>query len=238
MIENKIIARVRNEGRTWLTEIESKELLREAGINVIDTRMAKSKDEAIRLSQELAFPVVLKVVSPAILHKSDAGGVKVGLRTAKQVAKAYDDIWGAVGKKHPGAVIEGVSVQQMARPGVEVIIGMSKDIEFGPLVMFGLGGIWVEVLKDVSFRIAPLTRRDAKEMIRELKGYPLLEGYRGKESVDVSNLEDYLLKVSDFVEQNPEIKELDLNPIFAYSDSAVAVDARVILESLQNGTRR
>jgi acetyl-CoA synthetase (ADP-forming) len=238
VIENQIIARVRNEGRTWLTEIESKELLREAGINVIDTRMAKSKDEAIRLSQELGFPVVLKVVSPAILHKSDAGGVKVGLRTAKQVAKAYDDIWGAVGKKHPGAVIEGVSVQKMARPGVEVIIGMSKDIEFGPLVMFGLGGIWVEVLKDVSFRIAPLTRRDAREMIREVKGYPLLEGYRGKESVDVSNLEDYLLKVSDFVERNPEIKELDLNPIFAYSDSAVAVDARVILESLQNGTRR
>jgi acetyl-CoA synthetase (ADP-forming) len=238
VIENQIIARVRNEGRTWLTEIESKELLREAGINVADTRMAKSKDEAIRLSQELGFPVVLKVVSPAILHKSDAGGVKVGLRTAKQVAKAYDDIWGAVGKKHLGAVIEGVSVQQMARPGVEVIIGMSKDIEFGPLVMFGLGGIWVEVLKDVSFRIAPLTRRDAREMIREVKGYPLLEGYRGKESVDVSNLEDYLLKVSDFVERNPEIKELDLNPIFAYSDSAVAVDARVILESLQNGTRR
>jgi acyl-CoA synthetase (NDP forming) len=238
VIENQIIARVRNEGRTWLTEIESKELLREAGINVVDTRMAKSKDEAIRLSQELGFPVVLKVVSPAILHKSDAGGVKVGLRTAKQVAKAYDDIWGAVGKKHPGAVIEGVSVQKMARPGVEVIIGMSKDIEFGPLVMFGLGGVWVEVLKDVSFRIAPLTRRDAREMIREVKGYPLLEGYRGKESVDVSNLEDYLLKVSDFVERNPAIKELDLNPIFAYSDSAVAVDARVILESLQNGTRR
>jgi len=238
VIENQIIARVRNEGRTWLTEIESKELLREAGINVIDTRMAKSKDEAIRLSQELGFPVVLKVVSPAILHKSDAGGVKVGIGTAKQVAKAYDDIWGAVGKKHPGAVIEGVSVQKMARPGVEVIIGMSKDIEFGPLVMFGLGGIWVEVLKDVSFRIAPLTRRDAREMIREIKGYPLLEGYRGKESVDVSNLEDYLLKVSDFVERNPAIKELDLNPIFAYSDSAVAVDARVILESLQNGTRR
>jgi acetyl-CoA synthetase (ADP-forming) len=238
VIENQIIARVRNEGRTWLTEIESKELLREAGINVADTRMAKSKDEAIRLSQELGFPVVLKVVSPAILHKSDAGGVKVGLRTAKQVAKAYDDIWGAVGKKHPGAVIEGVSVQKMARPGVEVIIGMSKDIEFGPLVMFGLGGVWVEVLKDVSFRIAPLTRRDAREMIREVKGYPLLEGYRGKESVDVSNLEDYLLKVSDFVERNPAIKELDLNPIFAYSDSAVAVDVRVILESLKNGTRR
>lgn len=238
MIKNQIIVRVRNEGRTWLTEIESKELLREAGINVIDTRMAKSKDEAIRLSQELGFPVVLKVVSPAILHKSDAGGVKVGLRTSKQVAKAYDDIWEAVGKKHPGAVIEGVSVQKMARPGVEVIIGMSKDTEFGPLVMFGLGGIWVEVLKDVSFRIAPLTKRDAREMIREVKGYPLLEGYRGKESVDVPNLEDYLLKVSDFVEQNPAIKELDLNPIFAYSDSAVAVDARVILESLQNGTRR
>ncbi|HXZ95216.1 MAG TPA: acetate--CoA ligase family protein, partial [Dehalococcoidia bacterium] len=129
MIKDQIITKVRNEGRAWLTEIESKALLKEAGINVSDTRMAKSKDEAICLSHELGFPVVLKVVSPAILHKSDAGGVKLGLRTSKQVAKAYDDIWEAVGKKHSGAVIEGVSVQKMAPPGVEVIIGMSKDIE-------------------------------------------------------------------------------------------------------------
>jgi acyl-CoA synthetase (NDP forming) len=127
-------------------------------------------------------------------------------------------------------LILGVSVQRMARPGVEVIIGMSKDTQFGPVLMFGLGGILVEILKDVSFRVVPLTRRDAREMIREIKGYPLLEGYRGREPVDVSNLEELLLKVSTFVEQNPGVRELDLNPVFAYSDGAVAVDARIVME--------
>jgi acyl-CoA synthetase (NDP forming) len=117
----------------------------------------------------------------------------------------------------------------MARPGVEVIIGMSKDAQFGPVLMFGLGGILVEIMKDVSFRIVPLTKRDAGEMIREIKGYPVLEGYRGQEPVDVQNLEEWLIKLSDFAEQNPEVKEIDLNPIFAYSKGALAVDARVIL---------
>jgi acyl-CoA synthetase (NDP forming) len=118
----------------------------------------------------------------------------------------------------------------MAKPGVEVIIGMSKDAQFGPVLMFGLGGIFVEIIKDVSFRIVPLLKRDAKEMVREIKGFPLLSGYRGSEPVDIENLENLLLKVSEFVEKTPEIKELDLNPIFAYKDGAVAVDARVILE--------
>jgi acyl-CoA synthetase (NDP forming) len=119
----------------------------------------------------------------------------------------------------------------MARPGIEVIIGISTDTQFGPVLMFGLGGILVEVLKDISFRIVPLARRDVREMIREIKGYPLLEGYRGQEPVDVDNLEELILKVSSFVEQHPEIEELDLNPVFAYSDGAVAVDARVIMRA-------
>ena len=182
------------------------------------------------MSRRFGFPVVLKIASPDIVHKSDAGGVKLGLGTSKQVGKAYDDILRAISQKYPQAMIQGVSVQKMARPGVEVIIGMSRHAQFGPVLMFGLGGILVEIMRDVSFRIVPLTRRDAGEMIREIKGYPLLEGYRGQEPVDISNLEDLLLKVSDFVEQNPEVKELDLNPIFAYPDGAIAVDARVILE--------
>ncbi len=163
------------------------------------------------------------------MHKSDAGGIKLGLKTAKQVGKAYDDILAAIGQKHAAARIHGVSVQKMARPGVEVIIGISQDAQFGPVLMFGLGGILVEVLKDVSFRIVPLTKRDASAMIREIKGYPLLEVYRGQEAVDVANLEELILKVSSFVEQHPEVKELDLNPVFAYSDGAVAVDARIVL---------
>jgi acyl-CoA synthetase (NDP forming) len=225
-----IIDKARSEGRTVLTEIESKEFLKSAGINVIDTRLAKSREEAISLSRKLGFPVVLKIASADIVHKSDAGGVKLGLKTASQVGKAYDDIIQTIRQKHPQARLHGVAVQKMARPGVEVIIGMSKDAQFGPVLMFGLGGILVEVLKDVSFRIVPLSRRDAAEMLREIKGYPLLEGYRGGEAVNISYLEELLIKVSDFVEQNPEIMELDLNPIFAYSDGAIAVDARVILE--------
>lgn len=230
MTQEAIIDRARSEGRSLLSEIEAKEILKEAGISVVDTRLAPSRQEAVSMSQQLGFPVVLKVASPDVVHKSDAGGVKLGLETPEQVGQAYDDILKAVKQQNAEARIDGVSVQKMARPGVEVIIGMSKDAQFGPVLMFGLGGILVEILKDVSFRIVPLAPRDAREMVREIKGYPLLEGYRGQEPVDVTNLEQLILKVSSFIEQHPEIKELDLNPVFAYSDGAVAVDARVILE--------
>jgi len=229
MTQREIIGRARSEGRNVLTEIEAKELLKQAGVSVVDTKLVTSGEEAISISQQFGFPVVLKIASPDVVHKSDAGGVKLGLKTSKQVGKAYDDILKAIKKQYPEARIQGVAVQKMARPGVEVIIGVSKDAQFGPVIMFGLGGILVEILKDVSFRIVPLTQRDAREMIREIKGYPLLEGYRGQEPVDVANLEELVLKVSNFVEQNPEVEELDLNPIFAYSDGAVAVDARIIL---------
>jgi acyl-CoA synthetase (NDP forming) len=178
----------------------------------------------------MGYPVVLKIASHEITHKSDAGGVKLGIRTPEEVGKAYDEILASVGRKHPTAAIEGVTVQRAARPGVEVIMGMFKDAQFGQVLMFGLGGIWVEVLKDVSFRIVPLTQKDAASLIREIKGYPLLEGRRGREGADVSILEEALLGLSDFVEKYPEIKELDLNPIFAYPDGYLAVDARVILE--------
>jgi len=230
MAGQKIIERAVKEGRTALTEIEAKELLRQAGINVVETRLAVSKEQAVALSQQLGFPVVLKIVSADVVHKTDAGGVKLGLKTAGQVGKAWDEIMKSVKKAFPEAKIEGVSVQPMAKPGVEVIIGMSKDAQFGPVLMFGLGGIFVEIIKDVSFRIVPLVKRDAKEMVREIKGFPLLNGYRGSEPVDIVNLENLLLKASEFVEKTPEIKELDLNPIFAYKDGAMAVDARVILE--------
>lgn len=223
------ITDARREGRKMLTEVEAKELLKEAGINVVETKLATSKEEAVSISKQLGFPVVLKIASTDIIHKSDAGGVKLGLKTAAQVGKAYDDIMKAIKKQFPEAKIQGISVQKMAPQGVEVIIGMSTDAQFGPVLMFGLGGILVEVLKDVSFRIVPLERRDAREMIREIKGYPVLEGYRGQEPVDVAKLEEMLLKVSDFVEKHPEIEQLDLNPVFAYRDGAVAVDARIIL---------
>jgi len=230
MDKKAILAKAKKEKRTLLTEVESKQLLEKAGISVIKTKLATSMKEAVALSKEMGFPVVLKIASPDVVHKSDAGGVKVGLKNVTQVSQAYREIMASVKQKHPKAAIDGVSVQPMAKPGVEVIIGMFKDPQFGPVLMFGLGGIFVEILKDVSFRIVPLARRDAREMIRDIKGYPVLEGYRGQEPANVPFLEEMLLKVSDFAERNPEIKELDLNPIFAYRDGAVAVDARVVLE--------
>ncbi len=229
MTKADIIKKATSEGRNLLTEVEAKELVKQAGITVVDTRLATSKEAALSISRQLGFPVALKIVSPDIVHKSDAGGVKLALKTSRQVDKAYDEMLGAISTKYPQARIQGVSVQKMARPGVEVIIGVSQDAQFGPVLMFGLGGILVEILKDVSFRIVPLTRRDAREMIKEIKGYPLLEGYRGQEAVDIACLEELLLKVSALAEQTPEIKELDLNPIFAYRDGAIAVDARVVL---------
>jgi len=230
MVMDEIIAAARKEDRTSLTELESKQILKEVGINTTEIGLARSKEEAVAYSQELGFPVVLKIVSPDILHKTDVGGVKLSLNNKEDVGNAYDEIISAIKKHQPSAKIQGVSVQPMARPATEVIIGMSKDPQFGPVLMFGLGGILVEILKDISFRIVPLTGRDANEMIREIKGYPVLEGYRGQEPANIAVLEQLLLKVSEFVESKPEIKELDINPIFAYRDSALAIDARVILE--------
>jgi acyl-CoA synthetase (NDP forming) len=213
-----------------LTEVESKALLKKAGIPVVEAKLARSKKEAITISKEMGFPVVLKINSPDVVHKSDSGGVKLGLVNVTQVGKAYSEIISSIRQAYPEAQIRGVSVQPMASPGVEVIIGISTDPQFGPVIMFGLGGIMVEVLKDVSFRIVPVTERDAREMIREIKGYPILDGYRGQKPASIPALEKLIVKVSQFIEKNPQIKELDLNPIFAYPDKAVAVDARIILE--------
>jgi len=231
MSPSKIISDVQRNGRVILTEVESKELMKEIGIPIVETRLAKTKAEALAISKDLGLPVALKIVSPNVVHKSDSGGVKLGLTNITQVGKAYSEILSAANKANPKAEIHGISVQKMAKPGVEVIIGMSKDAQFGPVLMFGLGGVFVEVLKDVAFRIVPLTKRDASQMIKEIKGYPLLEGYRGQEPANIPMLEDMLLKLSDFVDKAPEIKEIDINPLFAYNDGAMAVDARVVLES-------
>jgi len=224
------IVQLRREGRLILTEFESKKFLKQTGIPVIETRLARTLKEAVLLSQKMGFPVALKIASPDIVHKSDSGGVRLSLNNASEVRAAYRKIMDGVQKKYPSASIQGVSVQKMAKPGTEVIVGTSKDPQFGPVIMFGLGGIFVEVLKDVSFRIIPLGQKDALEMIEEIKGYPLLQGYRGKESVDIPALTKIILKISRVMEENPTIKELELNPIIAYKKGALAVDARIILE--------
>jgi len=231
MTKAEIFAKAGKEKRSLLTEIESKELLKAARIPVVETRLASSKKEAMEMAVKLGFPVVMKIVSPDVVHKSDVGGVRLSIQNATQAGKAYSEILVNVKKHYPKAKITGVTVQKMAKQGIEVIIGMTKDAQFGPVIMFGLGGILVEVLKDVSFRIVPMTKRDASEMISEIKGYPILKGYRGQDPADVPFLEDLIVKVSEFVDKNPEIKELDLNPVFAYKDGALAVDARIIIES-------
>jgi acyl-CoA synthetase (NDP forming) len=225
-----IFDQVKKEGRSILTEFESKKILKQAGIPVVETKLAKTQKEAVSLSQKMSFPVVLKIVSPDVIHKSDSGGVKLSINSVTEVKKAYDEILKKVKKQYPDAVIHGVSVQKMIQPGTEVIVGTSKDPQFGPVIMFGLGGIFVELLKDVSFRVIPVEQRDAQEMIKEIKGYPLLQGYRGKEPANISVLVEIILKISKLIEENPQIKELELNPIFAYRNKAVAVDARIILE--------
>ncbi len=223
---------MKNAAATLLNEIEAKELLKKVGIPVVETRLAKTKAEAVACSKEIGYPVVMKILSPDISHKTEAGGVKLNLVNGSQVGKAYSEMLASVKEKVPDAKIEGVSVQKMAEPGVEIIIGMNRDAQFGPVLMFGLGGIFVEIMKDVSFRLVPVAGIDAAEMVREIKGYALLTGYRGQPPVDVKKLEKLIVQVSDFIEQNPDVEELDLNPVIATAASIVAVDARIILRSM------
>ena len=230
MTVKDIISKARNEKRTILTEIEAKQIFKEAGINCTDTRLAVTKKDAVSLSEEIGYPVVLKISSVDITHKSDAGGVKVNLKDKSEVENAFDEIMASCKVGYPDANIEGISVQGMAKAGIEIIMGMIKDPKFGSVLMFGLGGVLVEVLQDVSFRVVPLDAGDASEMVSEIKGRKLLEGYRGQDPADIPYLEDMLLKLSAFVADKPEIKEIDMNPVFAYKDGAIVVDARIILE--------
>jgi acetate---CoA ligase (ADP-forming) subunit beta len=212
-----------------LNEIESKEWLIQSGLPVLPAFLAKNHLEAQQFSREIGFPVVMKIISPDIPHKSDVGGVKLDLQNISQVDQAYQAILDSVNTAKPGAGITGISVQKMAPRGVEMIIGMSLDSQFGPVIMFGLGGTLVEIFKDVSFRLIPITLRDAAEMVHEIKSLPLLQGYRGSEPVNLAAVEKLLVDISRFIEHNPQIQELDLNPVYGYRDGVLAVDARIVV---------
>ena len=227
----EVIAAARAEQRTLLSEVEAKQLLAEAGVNVTETRLATSIDEAAAHAAELGYPVALKVVSDSITHKTDVGGVELGVADEAALRDACQRIHERVTAAAPNADVQGVSVQPMAEAGAEVILGITQDQQFGPVLMFGLGGVFVEVLKDVAFRIVPLEPRDASEMVREIQGFPVLEGFRGTPAANLDAIESMLLQLSEFAESNPEIAELDLNPVFARPDGAVAVDARILLTS-------
>jgi len=230
------IATARSEGRTLLSEAEAKELLAEAGVPVTETRVATSGEEAAALADAFGYPVVLKIVSPDIAHKSDVGGVELGVEDAGAVREGYEAMLARVKEVAPAASIAGISVQRQAEPGTEVIIGSTTDPQFGPVMMFGLGGVFVEVLKDVAFRIVPLAERDARQMVREIKGFAILEGVRGQPAADTDAIERIIMQVSEFIADHPEVEELDLNPVLAYADGAIAVDARIILAAADGGS--
>ncbi|MGB9741327.1 MAG: acetate--CoA ligase family protein [Candidatus Bathyarchaeia archaeon] len=227
---SKIFNAARKEGRNFLLEPEAKNVCIEYGIPVTKFEVAKSEAEAVKFAEAIGFPVVLKVVSPDIIHKSDVGGVIVGLKSAGEVRDAYRQILGNVKKHRADAKIVGVLVQEMAPASTEIIVGAIKDPQFGPALMFGLGGIFVEILKDVSFRIAPIDEEEAHEMISEVKAYPLLKGYRNLPPADIDAIVKILVSTSKLVMEHQEIKELDLNPIMVYERGAKTVDARIILE--------
>lgn len=214
-----------------LNEVEAKALLAAAGVAVTPTTLACTAAEAVAAASRHGYPVAIKVVSPDVVHKSDVGGVRLGLASADAVAAGFDDVLRTVRARRPETRIEGVTVQPMAPPnGVELIIGVNTDVQFGHVIMCGLGGVFVEVLHDVAFRLVPLQRRDARQMLTELRGLPLLRGLRGRAGANLPAIEELLLCVSRLVEQRPDIRELDLNPVLVYPDGVLAVDARALIE--------
>ena len=227
-----IIQNALQNKRYKLLEPESKELIAAFGITTARHTVTASVKEAIQAATSIGYPIVLKIVSPDISHKTDVGGVKVGIKDAEGVKAAYEEIMKNVNIKKPDARIEGILVEKMATPSTEVIIGGLRDPQFGPAVMFGLGGIFVEFYKDVSFRIAPLEEYDAIDMIHEIKGSKILKGFRNTESLDITSVAQTILKVSNIMVSIEEIKEIDLNPVLVYPKGVKAVDARIILSRL------
>lgn len=230
-----IIAENLAAGNTHLGELEGLEIMECYGFKVLLTRLATDQTEAGILAAEIGFPVVMKIVSPQILHKSDAGGVRVGITDEDEAREAYKTIVDNARRFDPEARIRGVLVQQMADPGQEIIMGVNWYPIFGHLIMFGLGGIFVEIFKDVVFRLAPMNRNSARTMIREIKGFKMLRGFRGKDKSDIAILERLLVGLSDMVSNHPEIKELDINPLLVHAQKkgATVADCRIILEPME-----
>jgi len=228
----RIIEQCLAEGRHYLGELEGTELLNCYGFKSLPTYLAKGKDEAVAIANKIGFPVVMKIVSPHILHKSDAGGVKVGLENKEDVEKSFMDIVENARDYRADADIKGVLVQKMAPKGQEVILGVNRVPNFGPLIMFGLGGIYVELFKDVVFRLAPIGRNNARRMVRSIKGFPMLDGFRGTQKADIECIHRQLVSLSDMVINHPEIKELDINPLLVHEAGrgATVADLRIFLE--------
>lgn len=227
----EVIEYARNLGRLKLGEKAAKDILVEYGFRFPLTHIAPTSGEAVEFAEKIGFPVVLKIASPDILHKTDIGGVRVGLKSPEEVENAFMDITNQARKHMPNAMIWGVTVQEIITGGKEIILGMSHDLQFGHMIMFGMGGIYVELLQDVAFRITPVTNTEAMEMIQDTKAYKLLTGIRGEEASDIDATVDAICRLSQLASDFPEIIELDINPliILAKGKGTVALDARLQL---------
>jgi acetate---CoA ligase (ADP-forming) subunit beta len=212
--------------------LEAFGILKAYGIPAVKTAFAKTPEEAVSVAEEIGYPLVMKVVSPQISHKSDVGGIRFSLKNAAEVRAAYQDMLESISRKMPDASLEGVQLQLMLSGGREVIIGMVRDPTFGPMLMFGLGGVYVEILKDVRFALAPVDEGEARDLITGIKTYPLLAGVRGAKPSDTGALVDVILKVSRFVCDFPEIEEFEINPMMVFEEGkgALAVDMRLVLK--------
>jgi acetyl-CoA synthetase (ADP-forming) len=216
-------------GDAVIPEIEAQAICRAFSIDCPATVLATDKTQCLSAAENMGYPVVIKIYSRQIIHKSDVGGVITGIQDAGQLAKAYDRMMDNIKANLPTAEITGVIVQKQVVKGVEVVIGALRNEQFGPVVMFGMGGIYVEVFKDVSFRLAPLDTAEALRQIKETKVYQLLQGVRGEPPCDLEHLAELIVSTGQLISSYPELKELDLNPVFCYPDGCTAVDARLVL---------
>lgn len=214
---NKTLNDVKNSNRKILNELEGNQILSQYGIPMAKTILAKSSEEAIDIAERMGYPIVLKVLSPEILHKTEAGCVRVGLKNQEEIKKAYNEILENAMKYNPNAEIKGVIVQEMMDKGLELIFGIKKDPQFGHTIMFGLGGIYVEIFEDISLRLVPITRDDAYSMVSETKVSKILTGARGK-NYNIDEVIEVLMKLSNLVQEYKEIEEIDINPFILYEN--------------------
>lgn len=229
----EVFAKARSEGRVSIGDFEARAILEAYGLKIPRSELAETPEKAVEFAAEIGYPVVLKIASPDILHKTDVGGVRVGLQNAQDVRDAFELMVYRAERYVPGARIWGCLVQEMTPPGLEVLVGMNRDPQFGPLVTFALGGIYVEILKDATFRVAPFSREEAGAMLSEIRAHALLDGVRGKPPVDKEAVIDTLLRIGQLVVDFPEILELDINPLMVFEEGqgAIAIDMRLVLTS-------
>ncbi len=229
----EIIKKARNEGRVNLLEGEARKVLDHAGIQMAEGEIVNSIEDCVDAAERIGFPVVLKIVSEDIVHKMDVGGIAVDLQNSKEVEEAYESIMSHVKKRKPDARIQGISVAEMVEGGEEVVIGGMTDPSFGPVVMFGLGGIYVEIFEDVEFRVAPISTDEAHRMMRDIDSYRLLTGARGQERRDLDALAEMISRVGALLYNVEEINDIDLNPVASLDDGAKALDVAISLKSLE-----